>query len=338
MEAKKDTLKITNVPREGVMASQTSLGKLLKQLKFEGSTASSQSSSSLGEHKAKFQSLFSAFESGTLSRQDFAASLQAKLSIAVDPKVERLINSQDCSYSKLVTELGLTAKHGPKRTDYYTNGKVGSVRNSQELTTLAYEEKDKVQSEELSLRIKQYSKGEMSKNEFVNYLNAHEVPVTPEIERKIREHETTQSVNYHSLGRSIFKAMTETPRLIGKPNEKDPTQYAFLNASVPPKTSAETREKMREEALRQELDKLDNGVFSGHKRKLKPPVEDSAALTEWRPEEGAVSVEVNQEKQQKHADIFTWSSSSEAIPVSRKLKLEARAACDSGNILSWGSN
>jgi hypothetical protein len=279
MDAKKDSLKVkptqvTNIPREGVSSTQTSLGRLLKQLKAESSTASSQSSSSRGDLKTKFQQLFSAYESGALSRKDFAASLQTKLSITVDPKVERLIDSQEHTYSQLVSELGLTGRDGVKGADYYSSPQVGSVRNSYDLTTLAarsLSDNKSLNSGELTQRIKQYSQGALSKNEFISYLNAHEVPLTPDIERKIREHETTQSVNFHTLGRSIFKALTDTPRLSGSPTEKDPTPMSFLNTPTILKTSAETKEQMRQEALLQELDMLGTGVYSGHKRKVEPP-------------------------------------------------------------------
>jgi len=122
---------------------------------------------------------------------------------------------------------------------------------------------------------------------------------------------------------------------IGSPNKKNPNSYRFVNKPNLAKGDAVSKEKMNQENLKKELDKLGSGVYLTHKRKVAAKVVDNGELTLWEPD---YATDLRRNKTMahlQHSDIFAWGGSEQRDQVVRKANIVQKAALNSGDIIKW---
>ena len=96
-----------------------------------------------------------------------------------------------------------------------------------------------------------------------------------------------------------------------------------------------TKEKMKVETLRKELDKLGNGVYLTHKRRQEPKIVDNGELTVWEPDYSSEKKLGKTLTHLEHHDIFAWNNAQDDKIVNRKAQIVQRAAMSSGDIIRW---
>ncbi len=240
----------------------------------------------------------------------------------------------------------MSLKSNEKDFELYDNPKGQKVRSSTELTTLAGRptaqgDKKPVNTEELSSSVRLFAQGALTQDQFRGYLELHSIPVNPELNRYIRLHSETQSVPYNTLSRVLLNSLSQedkTNRLAGDPQHKDPNSYRYLNNSTRPTGTPATREQMKDELLKQELDKL-GGIYMDHKRRIQPKAQDHEDLTMWKPEAQEMPRAVKgYHRELEHHDIFGGDGAPQHEvdpPVSRTARLQGTTG--NGNIITWGS-
>jgi len=241
--------------------------------------------------------------------------------------------------------VGVTLKSNQKDFELFDNPKGQKVRSSTELTTFAGKpvaqgDKKPANTEELSANVRLFAQGALNQNQFRSYLELHSIPVNPELNRYIRLHSETQSVPYNTLSRVLLNSLSQedkTNRLAGDPQHKDPNSYRYLNNSTRPTGTPASREQMKEEMLKQELDKL-GGIYLDHKRRIQPKAQDHEDLTMWKPEAQEMARSVKgYNRELGHHDIFGGENASQhedEPQVSRTARLQGTAG--NGNIITWG--
>ena len=60
---------------------------------------------------------------------------------------------------------------------------------------------------ELSKSTKDFLEGRLSSADFLGQLQARNVPITPQIQKGVREHETSQGGQFRSLGQAVLTAI-----------------------------------------------------------------------------------------------------------------------------------
>jgi len=60
---------------------------------------------------------------------------------------------------------------------------------------------------ELSKSTKDFLEGKVSSSDFLTSLRTHNVPLTPQIQKGVREHEISQSGQFRSLGQAVLTAI-----------------------------------------------------------------------------------------------------------------------------------
>ena len=182
------------------------------------------------------------------------------MGIKVNPDLRRVLDNPSRDFHSIAQvpfpqTLGVTLKSSERGPYLYDNPKTPTVRSSTELTTIGSTRlstggRKRVDSEELSQKVRQFAKGEITQGDFRGYLERRDVEVTPEMSRYIKLHAETQSVPYNTLGRVFLSSLD--------PKSQSIDSSYRLNSNRPTATTAQTREQMKQELLRQELDKLGN--------------------------------------------------------------------------------
>lgn len=227
--------------------------------------------------------------------------------------------------------LGVMPKNTERGCDLYDNPKGPKVRSSTELTTMGGKRlsmtsnggKTNVDMDELSAQIRLYAQGRMRENDFRSYLASSSIPISPEMNRYIKLHAETQSVPYNTLGRVILSSVGS-----GDAEFSGDPKYRTLNSGLQRVGTAETREQMKTELLRQELDKV-GSTHLDHKRRVQPTFKDTEELTAWKPEAAPARPSLKSNPQLEHHDIFN----SAPEPLSRPVR--ARPRPSNGNIITW---
>lgn len=340
MNADPNPGKINNQLNENISSTSVSLGKLINQLKNQSktdgqSTSSKTSNSSDPKKLSKFKDLYSKLESGQVTSEAFRSQVLEEMKIT--PQFDKVLHDPHRSYKELVKTLDISRK--PVSAEYFDSRKQGTVISSTALTTVKTQPKLKVNMDELNGKIKDYAQGFTSRSDFLGYLQEKNIPVSNDLEKHIREHEETKSVPFYNFGKSIYTSLSESDNvgtLIGSPNKKNPNSYRFVHKANMGKGNPETKEKMKEENLKRELDKLGGGVYLTHKKKLEPKVVHNGELTVWDPN----CAEMQKSKtlsHLQHHDIFGWNGNDEAAAVSRKAAIVQKASMNSGDIIKWQS-
>jgi hypothetical protein len=337
MNAEPNPGKINNQLNNNISSSTVTLTGLLRQLKnqsYADGTSSSKSSRTANDKLQRFKDLYHKLESGELSADRFRA--QVTESLKVTPQFEKALNDPHRSYKDLVNTLDIGKK--PGSTELYDAKKAPTVISSTALTTVNPPSAKKIDVEDLNNKITAYAQGFSSRSDFLNYLSEKKVPINGELEKHIREHEETKSVPFHKISKCVLSAISEeekTSSFIGSPNKKNPNSYRFVNKQNFGKGDAATKEKMKEENLKKELDKLGNGVYLTHKRKMEPKVVNNGELTSWDPDWSNDLKKSKTMSHLQHHDIFSWRSGEEEAPVVRKANIVQKAALNSGDIIKW---
>ena len=338
MNAEANPSKINNQINENISSSTVSLGKLIKQQINESKAdgRSSTKTSKNGDFKSleKFKELYAKLESGALNNDKFKAEVTE--TIKVTPQFDKILNDPHRSYKELVKTLEVSKKRVD--SDLYDTKQGRTVISSTALTTVNLKSKNDINLSDLNNHIKSFAQGFTSKNDFVAYLQKKNVPVTMELERNIREHEETKSVPYFKLGKCIYTAIGESNKsesLADSPNKKNPNSYRFVNRPNLGKGDPVTKEKMKVETLRKELDKLGNGVYLTHKRRQEPKIVDNGELTVWEPDYSSEKKLGKTLTHLEHHDIFAWNNAQDDKIVNRKAQIVQRAAMSSGDIIRW---
>jgi hypothetical protein len=338
MNAEANPYKINNQINQNISSSTVTLGRLLKQLKNQskgdGQSSSSKLSTNIDSNKLqKFKDLYSKLEAGELTNEKFKNEVTEE--IKVSPQFDRILNDPHRSYREIVKTLDISKKKGD--SELYDTKKTGTVISSTALTTVNVPSKSAINLEELNSKIKSYAQGFSQKSDFLAYLQEKKVPITTELERNIREHEETKSVPFYKLGKCVYTSISEndkTNSLIGSPNKKNPNSFRFVNRPNLGKGDPVTKEKMKEECLQKELDKLGNGVYFTHKKRMEPKIVNNGELTVWEPDYSESKSSKTLSHLQHH-DIFGWDNIKDDTTVVRKAKITQRAAMTSGDIIKW---
>lgn len=338
MNADPNPGKINNQINENISTTSVTLGRLINQLKnqskTDGKSTSSKTSNSLDPNKLqKFKDLYAKLESGQVTSDKFRSQIVEEMKVT--PQFDKILNDPHRSYKELVKTLEITRK--PGSAEYYDSRKQGTVISSTALTTVKTEPKLKVDMTELNGKIKDYAQGFTSRSDFLEYLQEKKIPVSSDLEKNIREHEETKSVPFYNFGKCIYTALSEPDNvtsLTGSPGKKNPNSYRFVYKPNMGKGDAVSKEKMKEENLKRELDKLGNGVYLTHKKKMEPKIVDNGELTIWDPENSDLRRTKTLSHLQHH-DIFGWNSQQDGAPVSRKAPIVQKAAMNSGDIIRW---
>lgn len=348
MKAERNPYKINNREHENISNSTVSLAKVLRQLKTQGTGSKTSSTSTFQSEKlSKLRSLYENLESGRLSSQKFTEKVQEDCGIKPTEQFYKTLENPNRNYTKLLRSLGETPK--AKQDDYYSNPKTQRILSSTSLTTLGSQKLEakhssevvpalKVDWDSLTQRIKAYSKGNLSKDGFCEYLTENNIPISSELEKNIREHESCNSVPFQKIGKSIYNSLYEseqTSRLAGSPHKKDPSTFTFLNGQKV-QSNPVHKEKMKEELLKKELDQVATGQHLVHRRKAQPSFKDNGEITAWSSQEVNLPKPKKKQDHLKHSNIFSWNSEQLETPNSRKARITQRAALDSGNIINWG--
>ena len=285
-----------------------------------------------------------------INRQSFETKLNEDMGIQMNPELRKVLDDPSRDYHKVaqvthIQTLGVTLKTSDRDFELYDNPQAPKVRSSTELTTLgtkrlsapnrAETTKKPIDTDELSANVRLFSQGALTQSQFRSYLELNEVPITPEMSRYIKLHAETQSVPYNTLGRVVLNAVgmgEKTTKLTGDPQYKDPNSYRYLNNNTRPTGTAESREQMKSELLKQELDKLGT-TYLDHKRRIVPAARDHEGLTVWKPEQDQVPRTVKKyHKQLEHHDIF-GAEQAEDAPASRTARIQGTPG--NGNIITW---
>ena len=339
MNAEANPSKINNQMNENISSSSITLGGLLKQLKNQGNndgkSSTSRTSKNLDSKKLqRFRELYSNLESGTLTSEKFKTQVLEEMKVS--SQFDKILNDPHRSYKEIVKTLEIAKTNNSSELFDAKQGK--TVISSTALTTVPSASRTDINMKELNNQIKAYSQGFSNKSDFLGYLREKNIPINTELERNLREHEETKSVPFFKIGKCIYTAISEedkTNSLTGSPNKKNPNSYRFVNKQNFGKGSAETKEKMKQETLKKELDKLGNGVYITHKRKMDPKVVDNGELTTWEPDYSGESRNSKTLSHLQHQDIFGWNNASDDAAVVRKGQIVQRAALNSGDIIKW---
>ena len=338
MNAEAHPGKINNQQNENISSSAVTLTGLLRkqnQVRPDGISSSSKSSKAVDPAKLQqFKDLYHKLESGELSSEAFKA--QVKESMPVTKQFEKTLNDPHRSYRDLVQTLEISKKR--PNGELFDAKKSPTVISSTALTTVKVPSKSKVNSEELNSKIKLYAQGFTNRSDFLAYLRENNVPVTQELEKNVRLHEETKSVPFHKFGQCIYSSLSESDNVtsfIGSPNKKNPNSYRFVNKPNLAQGDAASKEKMKEENLKRELDKLGNGVYLTHKKKIAANVVDNGELTTWVPDYSADLKRSKTMAHLQHQDIFGWRGGDDSVPVVRKAAIVQKAALNSGDIIKW---
>lgn len=294
MKAEPDPLKINNQYNDRISGSSLTLGKLIKSLKTDSNVSSRSSTTSIGaEQLQKFKDLYQSFESGQLSKDKFTQSIRDDPNFKYNDKFAKVLENPHRSYTEVLNTIR-APQASSEPTGYFQTAKTQSFINSRSLSTIGSQRltRPKVENfesaikdvnyDELTDKIKLYSSGGLERNEFMGYLNEKNIPISQELERNVREHETTKSVPYHKIGRCIYNILNQsesTTKLTGNPNQKDPNSFRFLNNPNLGRGDPVSKEKMKEELLLKELDKVGTGAYLTHRGKAKPSFIDNGDLT-----------------------------------------------------------
>lgn len=339
MKAEAHPGKINNQLNENICSSAVTMTSLLKQLKNQsrGDSQSSSSKTSKMSDQAslhQFRDLYNKLESGELTKDAFKA--QVSESIPINSQFEKSLNDPHRSYKELVKTL--ETKKKPMNSDLYDAKKSSTVISSTALTTVTVPSNSKLNTEDLNDKIKSYSQGFTSRSDFLSYLQEKKVPITDELQKNVRLHEETKSVPFHKFGQCIYSSLNESENVtsfIGSPNKKNPNSYRFVNKPNLAKGDAVSKEKMNQENLKKELDKLGNGVYLTHKRKVNAKIVDNGELTLWEPD---YATDLRRNKTMahlQHHDIFSWGGGEQREQVVRKANIVQKAALNSGDIIKW---
>lgn len=339
MNAEANPSKINNQVNGSISSSNITLGGLLKQLKNQtkGSSASSTSKSSKNLDTKKlerFQELYSGLESGKLTNDKFKTQVMQEMKVS--SQFEKTLNDPQRSYKEMVKTLDLSKK--PANCDLFDAKQGKTVISSTALTTVPSDSKKSIDTKELNGQIKAYSQGFSNSSDFLSYLRGKNILISMELERNIREHEDTKSVPFHKLGKCVYSALSESDNvssLIGSPNKKNPNSYRFVNKPNLGKGNVQSKEKMKEEALQKELDKLGSGVYLTHRKKNAPKIISNGDLTSWEPDYSNEAKMSKTLSHLNHQDIFAWGRSNDDSAVVRKAQVPQRAAMNSGDIIRW---
>lgn len=333
MEAERNPVKVQNQSQAGAPQTSMSLGRMLRSLKSDPSDPRGSP-----EHaRNTFKSLYQQYDRGVLNRQSFETRLSEDLGIQMNPELRKVLDDPGRDYHSVAQvrnrqNLGVSLKTQERGCELYDNPKGPKVRSSTELTTMGGKRlsvpgngsQPSINTEELSSQIRLYAQGRMRENDFRSYLAAHSVPVSAEMNRYIKLHAETQSVPYNTLGRVILSSVGNSEsELAGN------SQYRALNSGPQSIGTAETREQMKSELLRQELDRV-GSTHLDHKRRVQPSFKDTEELTAWKPETAPARVSLHSNPQLQHHDIF---ASSDPLPPTRPAR--ARPGPSNGNIISW---
>jgi hypothetical protein len=152
------------------------------------------------------------FECGGLSRKQFEDKLQRDYSITLTSDFHKVMSDDRRSYLSLLKSLHISTRRlAEPVVNYYESPQNGKVRTSTELTTATTKGRlpsnRQVTVERLSSCTKDFLDGKISSSGYLDTLRANNVPLTPQIQRSIREHETSQSVQFRSLGQAVLTAI-----------------------------------------------------------------------------------------------------------------------------------
>lgn len=339
MKAEAHPGKINNQLNENICSSTVTMTSLLKQLKNQSrndgqSTSSKTSKFSDQTNLQNFRDLYNRLESGEISKDAFKAKVAE--TTPINAQFEKTLNDPHRSYKELVKTLETKKKN--VNGDLYDTKKSPTVISSTALTTVKVPTKSNLNTEDLNEKIKSYSQGFTSRSDFISYLQEKKVPVTDELQKNIRLHEETKSVPFHKFGQCIYSSLNESENVtsfIGSPNKKNPNSYRFVNRPNLGKGDALTKEKMKEETIKKEYDKLGNGVYLTHKRKIQTKITDNGELTLWEPDYSTDLRKTKTMAHLQHHDIFSWDGSEKREPVVRKAAIVQKAALNSGDIIKW---
>ena len=355
MEAVRNPVKVQNQAVGSVSQTTPSLGKVLRRLKTD-TTPSTRSEVSprqvdKSESAQAFKSLYQQYDRGLLTRQTFETKLGEDLGMQATPALRKVLDDPGRDYHMVAQvrcrqSLGVTLKSEDRDFELYDNPKAPRVRNSTELTTFAGRPppnstaKKSPNTEELSNNVRLFAQGALTQNQFRSYLELHSIPINAELNRYMRLHAETQSVPYNTLSRVLLNSLSmedRTNKLSGDPQYKDPNSYRCLNNNTRPTGTPASREQMKDELLKQELDKL-GGIYMDHKRRIQPKAQDHEDLTVWKPEaEERTRAVKGYHRELEHHDIFGGEKVPQhevEAPVSRTARLQGTAG--NGNIITWG--
>ena len=256
------------------------------------------------------------FETGSLSRRQFESKLQNEFEIAITPDFNRVMNDDRRSYLSLLKSLHISTRRlADPPTNYYETPHTGKVRTSTDLTTAVPRKgPESVQKQsridDLSKSTKEFLQGRLSSTGYLGALQAHHVPLTPEIQRGIREQETSQSANFRNLGQAVLTAIkyvllsSSEGMLSERPHKRNPSPLRGLTRMLMPESSKLDRQKASAEMIQQELGTITVGLPLTHKKKV-PVTRDHGNITAWE-DASAKDAPIYYRKDQTHHDVLRW--------------------------------
>lgn len=337
-----DPSKINNSLHPAIVSTRTTLAAALNQLKAPKTGSGSSKSSVCSANgfnsinHSEVQELYQRYEVGELTAKKFKDTLAKDLNIQVSAAFEKVLADPTRNYRKVIKTFELPKKNVPTQ-EYYSTPKTKKFISSTSMTTLGACN-NKEQIEEINRTMKLYSAGQLNTNEFYSFLRDKQIPVSQELERRIREHEETKSVPYYSFSKCVLGTVGSSPlRDSGNPQQEDPDRFRFVAHPTTVKTNPVSVYKSKKEIVAKEYDKVADGVYLTHKKKAQPQLQDNGDIVNWNSpaKEQASSKEKNQIHLEHH-DIFGWARADiGSESVNRKKAALQRAAFSSGNILSW---
>lgn len=153
------------------------------------------------------------FETGSLSRHQFEERLTSDFNIPITTEFQRVMNDDRRTYLSLLKSLHISTRRiAEPTTNYYESARNQTVRCSTDLTTAAARKPVPADQKqhlvaELSKSTKDFLEGRVSSGDFLTTLRAHNVPLTPQIQKGVREHEISQGGQFRSLGQAVLTAI-----------------------------------------------------------------------------------------------------------------------------------
>lgn len=152
-------------------------------------------------------------ETGSLSRRQFEERLTSEFNIPITSEFQRVMNDDRRTYLSLLKSLHISTRRiAEPSANYYESARNQTVRCSTDLTTagarkpMATNQKQDLVAE-LSKSTKDFLEGKVSSSDFLTTLRTHNVPLTPQIQKGVREHEISQSGQFRSLGQAVLTAI-----------------------------------------------------------------------------------------------------------------------------------
>ena len=197
-------------PLQPVNTNHESLGRVIRRLKSQSSRNSSStaiSKSSTSSKLQKFNRIYSKYESGRISNQNFKTKLQdinIQISLNPDPVIQSSINT----YSQIVKSSKLNSR---RNTEFYATEKAKPLIRSTDLTTNWDENSrnfygkssGKQTGVNVSDYVKKFISGDLSGEELKSKLSSLKIPISDRLEKHINEQGRSGTVPFYEIAREL---------------------------------------------------------------------------------------------------------------------------------------